>query len=319
MWIVRLALRRPYTFVVVSMLMLLFGIGTCVEAPKDIYPYINIPVVTIVWSYNGLPPEEMEGRIVTICERALTTTVNDIEHTQSESYQGVSVIRVFFQPNVKVELAMAQITAIVQTILRVLPPGTFPPNILKYDASSVPILQLGLSGQGLTEEELYDLGLSFIRPRLANVEGASVPLPYGGKVRQVQVDVDPNLLYAKHLSASDISTAFNQQNLILPAGVARMGDREFIVKLNSSPALVSAMNDLPVRAANGGVRERCRAGSPRLRAAGKYRPRRWKALRTAHRPQERRDLDARYRQAREGDAADCEGGPARRPRDHSIV
>jgi multidrug efflux pump subunit AcrB len=253
MWIVRLALRRPYTFVVVSMLMLLFGIGTCVEAPKDIYPYINIPVVTIVWSYNGLPPEEMEGRIVTICERALTTTVNDIEHTQSESYQGVSVIRVFFQPNVKVELALSQITAIVQTILRVLPPGTFPPNILKYDASSVPILQLGLSGQGLTEEELYDLGLSFIRPRLANVEGASVPLPYGGKVRQVQVDIDPNLMYAKHLSASDISTAFNQQNLILPAGVARMGDREFIVKLNSSPTLVSAMNDLPVRAANGAV------------------------------------------------------------------
>jgi CzcA family heavy metal efflux pump len=253
MWIVRLALKAPYTFVVVSLLMLLFGIGTCIEAPKDIYPYINIPVVTIVWSYNGLPPEEMEGRIVTICERALTTTVNDIEHTQSESYEGVSVIRVFFQPKVKVELAMAQITAIVQTILRVLPPGTFPPNILKYDASSVPILQLGLSGQGLTEEELYDLGLSFIRPRLANVQGASIPLPYGGKVRQVQVDIDPNQLYSKHLSASDVSTAFNQQNLILPAGVARIGDREFVVKLNSSPALVSAMNDLPIRATNGAI------------------------------------------------------------------
>jgi multidrug efflux pump subunit AcrB len=148
---------------------------------------------------------------------------------------------------------MAQITAVVQTILRVLPPGTFPPNILKYDASSVPVVQLGLSGQGLTEEDLYDLGLSFVRPRLANVEGASIPLPYGGKVRQVQVDVDPNLLYAKHLSATDISTALNRQNLILPAGVARMGDREFIVKLNSSPTLVSAMNDLPVRAANGAV------------------------------------------------------------------
>jgi multidrug efflux pump subunit AcrB len=253
MWIVKLALRRPYTFVVVSMLMLLFGTATCVEAPKDIYPYINIPVITIVWSYNGLPPQEMEGRIVTICERALTTTVNDIEHTQSESYQGVAVIRVFFQPNVKVELAMSQITAVVQTILRVLPPGTFPPNILKYDASSVPIVQLGLSGQGLTEEDFYDLGLSFIRPRLANVKGASIPLPYGGKVRQVQVDVDPNLLYAKHLSATDVSTAFNQQNLILPAGVARVGDREFIVKLNSSPPLVSALNDLPIRAANGAV------------------------------------------------------------------
>jgi multidrug efflux pump subunit AcrB len=253
MWIVRLALRRPYTFVVVSLLMLLFGIGTCVEAPKDIYPYINIPVVTIVWSYNGLPPEEMEGRIVTICERALTTTVNDIEHTQSESYQGVAVIRVFFQPQVKVELAMSQITAVVQTILRVLPPGTFPPNILKYDASSVPIVQLGLSGQGMTEEELYDLGLSFIRPRLANVEGASIPLPYGGKVRQVQVDVDPNLLYAKHLSATDVSTAFNQQNLILPSGTARIGDREFVVKMNSSPPVVSALNDLPIRAAGGAV------------------------------------------------------------------
>src|SRR6202522_207951 len=253
MWIVRLALRRPYTFVVFSLLMLLLGIGTCVEAPKDIYPYINIPVVTIVWSYSGLPPQDMEGRIVTVCERALTTTVNDIEHMQSESYQGVSVIRVYFQPTVKVELALSQITAVVQTLLRVRPPGTFPPNILQYDASSVPIVQLGLSGQGLTEEDLYDLGLSFIRPRLANVEGASIPLPYGGKVRQVQVDVDPNLLYAKHLSATDISTALNQQNLILPAGVARIGDREFIVKLNSSPTLVSAMNDLPVRAANGAV------------------------------------------------------------------
>ena len=253
MWIVRLALRRPYTFVVFSLLMLLLGIATCVEAPKDIYPYINIPVVTIVWSYNGLPPQDMEGRIVTVCERALTTTVNDIEHTQSESYQGVSVIRVYFQPTVKVELALSQITAVVQTILRVLPPGTYPPNILQYDASSVPILQLGLSGEGLTEEDLYDLGLSFIRPRLANVEGASVPLPYGGKVRQVQVDADPNLMYAKHLSATDISAAVNQQNLILPAGSARIGDREFIVKLNSSPTVVSALNDLPVRSANGAV------------------------------------------------------------------
>jgi multidrug efflux pump subunit AcrB len=152
------------------------GIETSVEAPKDIHPYINIPVVTIVWSYTGLPPEEMEGRIVTVCERALTTTVNDIEHIQSESYEGVAVVRVFFQPSVKVELALSQITAVVQTILRVLPPGTFPPNISKYDASSVPILQLSLFGQGLTEEDLYDLGLSFIRPRLANVEGASIPL-----------------------------------------------------------------------------------------------------------------------------------------------
>src|SRR6201999_504979 len=198
MWIVRLALRRPYTFVVVSILLMLLGLGTAIEAPKDIYPYIDIPVVTIVWSYTGLPPQEMEGRIVTVCERALTTTVNDIEHTESQSYQGVSVIRVFFQPRVKVELALSQITAVVQTILRVLPPGTFPPNILKYDASSVPILQLGLAGQGVTEEDLYDLGLNFIRTRLATVQGASVPLPWGGKTRQIMVDLDPSALYAKH-------------------------------------------------------------------------------------------------------------------------
>ena len=253
MWIVKLALRRPYTFVVLSLLIFLLGIGSAIEAPKDIFPYIDIPVVTIVWTYTGLPSDEMEGRIVTVCERALTTTVNDIEHTESESYQGVSVIKVFFQPTVKVELAISQVTSIVQTILRVLPPGTFPPAIVKYDASSVPILQLGLSGQGLNEEDLYDLGLSFIRPRLATVKGASIPLPDGGKVRQIMVDTDPNAMYARHVSASDISVALNQQNLIIPAGTARMGDREYIVKTNSSPTLVSAFNDLPIRASNGSI------------------------------------------------------------------
>jgi CzcA family heavy metal efflux pump len=253
MWIVQLALRRPYTFVVVSLLIFLLGIGSAVEAPKDIFPYINIPVVTIVWTYAGLTPTEMEGRVVTPCERALTTTVNDLEHQESESYQGVSIIKVYFQPDVKVELAVAQVTSIVQTILRVLPPGTFPPFIIKYDASSVPIVQLALSGQGLTEADLYDLGLSFIRPRLSNVRGASLPLPYGGKVRQIMVDTDPNLMYAKHISATDVSQAINQQNLILPAGTARMGDREYVVKLNSSPSEVAALNDLPIRAANGSV------------------------------------------------------------------
>ncbi|WP_158793009.1 efflux RND transporter permease subunit [Granulicella sp. L60] len=253
MWIVKLALRRPYTFVVLSLLIFILGIGSAIETPKDIFPYINIPVVTIVWTYTGLPPNEMEGRVVTVCERALTTTVNDIEHTESESYQGVSVIKVFFQPSVKVELAISQVTSIVQTVLRVLPPGTFPPAIVKYDASSVPILQLGLSGEGLSEEDLYDLGISFIRPRLATVKGASVPLPYGGKVRQIMVDTDPNAMYARHLSASDISVALNQQNLIIPAGTARIGDREFVVKTNSSPLEVSALNDLPIRAANGSI------------------------------------------------------------------
>jgi CzcA family heavy metal efflux pump len=253
MWIVRLALRRPYTFVVLSLLIFVLGIGSAVTTPKDIFPYIDIPVVTVVWSYPGLTPSEMEGRIVTICERALTTTVNDIEHSESESFQGVSVIRVYFQPNVKVELALSQVTAIVQTILRVMPPGTFPPNILKYDASSVPILQLGLSGEGLDESQLYDLGLNFVRPRLATVKGASVPLPYGGKARQISVDTDPNLLYAKHLSAIDISNAIGQQNLILPAGTARFGNQEYVVKVNSSPSTVAELNNLPVRAANGSI------------------------------------------------------------------
>ena len=253
MWIVRLALRRPYTFVVLSLLILLLGIGSAIETPKDIFPYINIPVVTVVWSYTGLTPTEMEGRIVTPCERGLTTTVNDIEHLESETYQGISVIHVYFQPTAKIELAIAQVTALVQTILRILPPGTFAPNIVKFDASSVPIVQLALSGQGLSEADLYDDGTSFVRPRLATVKGASVPLPYGGKVKQVMVDADPNLLFAHHLSATDLSTAVNQQNLILPAGTARMGDKEYIVKINSSPAELSALNDLPVRASNGAV------------------------------------------------------------------
>jgi CzcA family heavy metal efflux pump len=253
MWIVRLALRRPYTFVVFSVLILILGAVAAIVTQKDIFPYINIPVVSVVWSYTGLTPDEMEKRIVTVCERAMTTTVNDIEHIQSESYSGVSVIRVFFQPKVKVELAVAQITAIVQTILRVLPPGTFPPNILKYDASSVPILQLGLSGEGLTEQDLFDLGLNFIRTRLATVQGASVPLPWGGKFRQIMVDVDPNSLYAKHLSATDVSAALSAQNLILPAGTARIGNTEYLVRTNSSPLTVAAMNDLPIRASNGAI------------------------------------------------------------------
>jgi multidrug efflux pump subunit AcrB len=253
MWIVRLALRRPYTFVVLSMLIALLGIGSAIETPKDIFPNINIPVITIVWTYTGLTPTEMQGRIVTVCERALTTTVNDMEHTESESYQGVSVIRVYFQPQVQVSQALAQVTSIVQTILRVLPQGSFPPFVIKYDASSVPVVELALSGEGLSESDLYDDGLQFIRPRLANVKGASVPLPWGGKVKQVMVDTDPNLMYARHLSASDVSTAISQQNLILPAGTERMGDREYVMKTNSSPDELAALNDLPIRAANGAV------------------------------------------------------------------
>ena len=251
MWIVRLALRRPFTFVVMAVLMLVLGVSAIVTMPTDIFPYINIPVISVVWSYTGLPPDEMEKRVVTVCERAMTTTVNDIEHIESTSYNGVSVIRVFFQPKVKVELAISQVTAIVQTILRVLPPGIFPPNILKYDASSVPILQLALESESLTEQQLFDLGLNFIRTQLATVQGASLPLPSGGKQRQIMVDIDPNQLYAKRLSATDVSNALNAQNLILPAGDAKIGDRDYYVHLNSSPSVVEAMNDLPIKTVDG--------------------------------------------------------------------
>ena len=253
MWIVRLALRRPYTFVVVSVLIAILGISAVLTTPKDIFPNINIPVISVVWSYTGLTPDDMEKRMVTVTERAMTTTVNDIEHIESQSYNGVAIIKVFFQPNVKPEMALAQINSICQTLLRALPPGTTPPFLIKYDASSVPVLQLGLSGQGLSEQQLYDLGLNFIRTQLATVQGASIPLPFGGKQRQIMVDLDPDQLYARNLSPQDISNALNQQNLILPTGTAKIGDREYLVAINSSPTTVAAMNDLPVRAANGAV------------------------------------------------------------------
>src|SRR5579872_1479809 len=181
MWIVRLALRRPYTFVVVAVLIAIMGVTAIISMPVDIFPYIDIPVISVVWSYSGLSPEEMEKRMVTIFERSLTTTVNDIEHMESQSYSGVSVTRIYFQPNVKIEMALAQVTAISQTLLRIFPPGTTPPSIIKYDASSVPILQLGLESKTLGEQELFDYGQNFIRTQLATIQGASVPLPYGGR------------------------------------------------------------------------------------------------------------------------------------------
>jgi multidrug efflux pump subunit AcrB len=253
MWIVKLALRRPYTFVVMAVLIAVLGGISILSMQKDIFPYIDIPVVTVVWTYTGIAPVDMANRITTLSERAMTTTVNDIEHMESSSYNGNAVIRVFFRPNVKIDLAISQVTAINQTIERVLPPGIFPPAIIKYDASSVPILQLGVASKNLSESELFDLGQNFIRTQLATVEGASIPLPYGGKQRQIMVDIDPEALYSKNLSATDISNAINAQNLILPAGTAKIGDRDFFVQLNSSPTTVQAMNDLPVKTINGAV------------------------------------------------------------------
>ena len=251
MWIVRLALRRPYTFVVMSILIAILGVVSILTMPTDIFPNIDIPVVSVIWSYSGVSPDDMEKRVVTICERAMTTTVNDIEHIESQSYYGLSVIKVFLQPKAKPEMAIAQITSLTQSILRVMPPGIFPPGVVKYDASSVPILQLGLSSDTLTEQQLFDYGTNFIRTQLATVQGASVPLPYGGKYRQIMVDLDPDALYANHLSATDVSNAVNLQSLILPAGTAKVGDREYLVMLNSSPTVVNALNDLPIKTQNG--------------------------------------------------------------------
>ncbi|MCU1330450.1 MAG: acriflavin resistance protein [Bryobacterales bacterium] len=253
MWIVKLALRRPYTFVVMAVLIAVLGGLAIVSMPKDIFPYIDIPVASTIWSYNGISPDEMASRITTPFERALASSVNDIEHIESNSYNGVSVVRAYFQPNVHIDLAITQMVAVTNPIQRIMPPGIFPPGVIKYDASSVPIVQLSLSSDTLSEQDVYDLGQNFIRTQLATIQGATVPPPYGGKQRQIMVDIDPNALFARGLSATDVSTALNQQNLILPAGTAKMGDREYFVRLNSSPTTVQGVNDLPVKLVNGNI------------------------------------------------------------------
>jgi len=253
MWIVRLALRRPYTFVVFSILLLILGPISILNTPTDIFPNINIPVVSIVWNYTGFSPSDMSNRIVTITERTLTTTVNDIEHIESQSLNGVAVVKVYFQPTVQIANAVAQLTAVSQTALRTLPVGTTPPLIIQFNASSVPILQLGLSGQGLSEQQLNDFGLNFIRTQLATVEGAQIPYPYGGKQRQVQVDINVQALQAKGLSPSDVVNAVSAQNLILPAGTAKIDRFEYEVETNSAPTNIAGLNDLPIRSVNGAM------------------------------------------------------------------
>ena len=251
MWIVRLALRRPYTFVVMALLIALLGSAAIATMPVDIFPYIDLPVVSIVWQYNGLSPEEMESRIVTNFERALTANVVGIEHIESQSHQSISVVRVYFHPNTQVDLALSQIVTQCQVQVRNMPPGTYPPQVLKYDAASVPILQLGLSSQTLKEQEIFDLGNNFIRTPLATVQGATVSYPFGGKNRQITVDLDLNELYAKQLSPLDISNALNLQNIIVPAGTAKFAGTEYPVRLNSSISVVSEFGDVPVKTVNG--------------------------------------------------------------------
>ncbi len=252
MWIVRLALRRPYTFVVMSILIVILGTLAILRTPTDIFPNINIPVVSIIWNYNGLVPDDMADRIVSVTERALTTTVDNIAHIESQSLYGIAVVKVFLQPQANIEQGIAQITAISQTQLRQLPAGTTPPLILAYSASSVPVLQLALSGQTLSEQELNDYGLNFIRTQIITVPGASVPYPYGGKQRQVQVDLNTTALQSKGLSALDVVNAISLQNLILPTGTSKIGSREYDVSIpNAAPQTIEDLNRIPIKSIGG--------------------------------------------------------------------
>ncbi|WP_321964448.1 efflux RND transporter permease subunit [Paraburkholderia sp. J7] len=253
MWIVKLALRRPYTFIVLAVLLFILGPLAIMRTPTDIFPNINIPVVSIVWTYNGFSAEDMAHRITSNYERALTSDVDDIEHIESQSLNGVSVVKVFFHPGADINRAIAEAASNSASILRILPPGTLPPNIITYNASTVPVLQLGLSSATLPEQSLYDLGNSFIRTQLATVQGAAVPLPYGGKIRQIMVQLDPKALQAKGLAPADVVNAVNAQNLILPGGTAKIGSREYNVEMNGSTQTVAALNDLPIKTVNGSV------------------------------------------------------------------
>jgi len=250
MWIVRIALDRPYTFIVLTLLILLISPLVIQRTPVDIFPNVNIPVIVVLWNYTGLSAEAMEQRVTTVFERNLTTTVNDMEHSESQTYNGKSIIKIFFHPNVKIEMAMAQIAAQGASAVRFMPPGTTPPFILVYNASSVPIVQLALSGKGLSEQQLFDFAINNIRTSLATVQGASIPYPYGGKQRQVMIDIRPDLLQAKGLSPADVVNAVSVQNLILPSGTSKIGPFEYDVDLNSSPTRVQELNNLPIRAIN---------------------------------------------------------------------
>jgi CzcA family heavy metal efflux pump len=249
--IVRIALDRPYTFVVLALLILIVGPLAALRTPTDIFPDIRIPVIAAAFQYTGLPPDQMAGRITTLYERVLTTTVNDIEHIEANSYQGFGIVKIFFQPGVDVATANAQVTAVSQTVLKQMPAGTTPPLILNYNASTVPILQLALSGDGLSEQNLADLGLNTVRTRLVTVPGAAIPYPFGGKSRQVQIDIDPGALAARGLSGQDIANALAAQNLITPVGTQKIGEFEYTVQLNNAPSAIDDLGDLPIKVVNG--------------------------------------------------------------------
>ena len=251
--LVRIALRRPYTFVVLALVIFIVGPLAALRTPVDIFPDIRIPVIAVIWQYTGLPPDQMAGRITTQFQRALTTTVNDIEHMEATSYNTLSITKIFFQPNVDIRIANAQVTAISQTLLKQMPPGATPPLILNYNASTVPIIQLALSGQGLSEQILGDLGLNVVRTPLVTVPGAAIPLPYGGKLRQIQIDLDSMAMQARGLSGQDVANALAAQNLITPVGTQKIGNFEYSIQLNNAPSEIAALGALPIKAVNGAM------------------------------------------------------------------
>ena len=251
--LVRIALRRPYTFIVLALLLLIIGPLAAMRTPVDIFPEIRIPVIAAIWQYTGLPPDEMAGRIVTHFERSLTTTVNDIEHIEANSYTGFGIVKFFFQPGADIRTANAQVTAISQTLLKHMPPGTMPPLILNYNASTVPIIQLALSGKGLPEQTLFDLGLNFVRAPLVTVPGAAMPYPFGGKFRQVQIDLDPAAMQARGLSGQDVANALAAQNLITPVGTQKIGASNTRSSLTTRPSRSQALDDLPIKTVNGAM------------------------------------------------------------------
>ncbi|MDF3084757.1 efflux RND transporter permease subunit [Burkholderia sola] len=249
--IVRLALARPYTFVVLALLILIAGPLAAVRTPIDIFPDIRIPVISVVWNYAGLQPDDMSGRVITYYERTLGTTVNDVQHIESQSFRSYGIVKIFFQPTVDIRTATAQVTSISQTVLKQMPPGTTPPQILNYNASTVPVLQIALTSNTLDEQKLGDYAVNFIRPQLLSVPGVAIPTPYGGKTREVQIDLDPQALQSKGLSAQDVAHALAQQNQIIPAGTQKIGRFEYNIKLNNSPLSLDALNDLPIKSVGG--------------------------------------------------------------------
>ncbi len=247
MWIVKIALSRRYTFLVLALLILFLSPVVILRTPADIFPNINIPVVSVAWNYTGLNPEDLEARVTTPFEKVLTTLVDNIEHLESTTYNGVSVTKVFLQPGASVDTANAQVVAASQFILRFLPPASVPPEIINFSASSVPIIQMGLSGKGLSEQQLNDVGLQFVRTQLITVPGAVVPLPYGGKQRQIMINMDQNLMQSKHITSNDVLKAVNAQNLVLPSGTAKIGDSELDVRLNTAPRSITELGEMPIK------------------------------------------------------------------------